>query len=238
MLGFYSWLILAYWTVFKHLLYTSLCVKCWKYSEKIWTHYLPSWTFMVPLRKWIIGHNKTFLEGKLWQCVSQQLAKNRFSFWGQKNTSFHLLMFPSLPEEISWCNTQHVSICFISVAGIVCLHACSPFFLHPVSPVGRGQQTSAASCLLCPSLWGFKRLLLLHSSSWCYVILGRLCPLERPIDCSSAWGRVDEPIWFWGAKLETHNWFMFKPHSFITIQGIITDILIPMQLYFSCHFFS
>lgn len=46
-------------------------------------------------------------------------SKEQISFWEQKNTSFHLLMFPSLLEEISWCNTQHVSICALHLLPVL-----------------------------------------------------------------------------------------------------------------------
>lgn len=153
--------------VFKHLLYTSLCVKCWKYSEKNMDTLPALMELYSSPEKMDYWPQQNIFRRKIMTLCKSAISKEQISFREQKTTSFHLLMFPSSPEQISWCNTQHVSVCFISVARIVCLHACSPFFLHPVSPVGRGQQTSVASCLLCPSLWGFKRLLLLHSSSCC-----------------------------------------------------------------------
>lgn len=95
-------------------------------------------------------------------------SKEQISFWEQKNTSFHLLMFPSLLEEISWCNTQHVSICALRLlpvlfAFMLALHS-SFSQRHLLEGDSRHRQPRAFHALLCGASKGFCSYIHLHAA--------------------------------------------------------------------------
>lgn len=164
-------------------------------------------------------------------------SKEQISFREQKNTSFHLLMFPSLLEEISWCSTQHISICasyllLVLFAFTLALHS-SFIQCHLLGGDSRHRQPQAFYALVCGASKDFCSYIHIHAVK----LFQAGSALWKGLQISA----LHETGWMSpfgsGVQNEKHNWFTFKPHSFITVQGIIIDILTPMQLYFLCHFF-